>query len=358
MGKFHVDEMGNTSRHSSHVRTRCWAYIGGIGILLICWLAVMAGKAVGRASLAHRAAQSLAEQSEGSHLVLRNRRGIEVHLLRTGASIQRLLLPDRDGKFADVVLGFDEEVAYSDGRSPYFGAIVGRVANRIANSSFELDSATYRLATNERGMPGSLHGGRRGFDKVRWNAARVAPCASERRQGAKCRRGDAISMRYQSAAGEEGYPGTLDVEVTYTLTDADELIQAIRATTDAPTIINLAQVLRSFRAPCHEHAHRMLMASTRVLSAPLSVPPSALRVCLGLCVCTALVFQPGRPRLRRGPRARADHASLDAHAAHRRAPHPHGSARPGAWHGLRLHEHGGARRTHLKRRRAGLDRRI
>jgi aldose 1-epimerase len=244
--------MGNSGRHATHVRTRCWAYIGGIGILLICWLAVIAGKAVGRASLARRAAQSLAEQTEGSrNLVLRNRRGIEVHLLRTGASIQKLLLPDRNGKFADVVLGFDEEVAYSDGRSPYFGAIVGRVANRIANASFELDSATYRLATNERGMPGSLHGGRRGFDKVRWNAARVAPCASERRQGAKCRRGDEISMRYQSAAGEEGYPGTLDVEVTYTLTDADELIQTIRATTDAPTIINLAQVLR---------AHSVLLA--------------------------------------------------------------------------------------------------
>jgi hypothetical protein len=140
--------MGTSGRHATHVRTRCWAYIGGIGILLICWLAVIAGKAVGRASLARRAAQSLAEQTEGSrNLVLRNRRGIEVHLLRTGASIQKLLLPDRNGKFADVVLGFDEEVAYSDGRSPYFGAIVGRVANRIANASFELDSATYRLAT-------------------------------------------------------------------------------------------------------------------------------------------------------------------------------------------------------------------
>ncbi len=214
------------------VRNRCASYAVVVGIALLCWLTVLAGKAFG----------ARARRTEGQELelVLRNRRGIEVHLLRTGASIQRLLLPDREGKFADVVLGFDEEGAYSDGRSPYFGAIAGRVANRIANASFDLDGTRYRLAKNERGMPGSLHGGTRGFDKVRWDATRVEPCASVRRP-TKCRRGDAVRLSYHSTAGEEGYPGALDVEVTYTLTDDDELIQSIHATTDAPTIVNLAQ---------------------------------------------------------------------------------------------------------------------
>ena len=187
------------------------------------WLAVFSGKLVGA---------SYARKGKSDSLVLRNKAGIEVHLLQTGASIQRLLLPDRDGKLADVVLGFDEEARYSDGTSPYFGAIVGRVANRIANASFVLDGKTYRLATNEGGMPGTLHGGTRGFDKVRWAATRLNPYALKHR-----RRGDAISMRYVSQAGEEGYPGTLDVEVTYTLNDDDELVQSIRATTDAPTIL-------------------------------------------------------------------------------------------------------------------------
>ena len=101
-------------------------------------------------------------------ILLRNAAGSEAHILKIGAIIQKLLVPDRDGNFDDVVLGFDDEARYLRD-SPYFGAVVGRVANRIANATFELDGATYRLATNEGGMPGTLHGGARGFDKVAWN---------------------------------------------------------------------------------------------------------------------------------------------------------------------------------------------
>ena len=137
------------------------------------------------------------------------------HFLRTGASIQRLLVPDRHGTFDDVVLGFEDEASYAAASTPYFGAVAGRVANRIANATFTLDGKTYRLETNEPGFPGSLHGGRRGFDKVQWEAEKLDPNALKHR-----RRGEAVRFRYRSVAGEEGYPGTLTAEVTYTLLEA------------------------------------------------------------------------------------------------------------------------------------------
>ena len=179
-------------------------------------------------------------------IVLRNRQGVEIHVLPTGAALHRLLLPDRDGHVADVALGMDEERAYSDGSSPYFGALVGRFANRIANASFRLDGRTHQLRTNEAGFPGALHGGVVGFDKVRWQATRLSPHALQHR-----RRGEAVRLRHVSVDGEEGFPGQLEVEVVYTLTegatDADgnthlgELIQFVTAVTDAPTVVNLAQ---------------------------------------------------------------------------------------------------------------------
>lgn len=218
-------------RRQLRYRSGEWARCLLVSTLLAVagWAAISVGKMVG--SWAKPMGSGASE-----NLVLRNRNGIEVHLLRTGASIQRLLLPDRHGHKADVVLGFDHEARYSDGTSPYFGAIVGRVANRIANASFILDGQMHRLATNEKGFPGSLHGGARGFDKVAWAAEHVDPHTLKHR-----RRGDAVKMTYRSVAGEEGYPGTLEAEVTYTLTDDDELIQSVRATTDAPTLVNLAQ---------------------------------------------------------------------------------------------------------------------
>lgn len=192
-------------------------------------------------------------QNDGDAIVLHGAHGVEVHILRTGASIQKLLIPDRNGKIADVALGFDSEIAYSDGRSPYFGAIAGRVANRIANATFTLDGETYKLSTNEKGFPGTLHGGSKGFDKVKWKSERLNPLALKHR-----RRGEAVSLKYTSIDGEEGYPGTLEVEVVYTLVssarltdDADrdlaaggyaELVQSITASvTGKPTVVNLAQ---------------------------------------------------------------------------------------------------------------------
>ncbi|KAL4447516.1 hypothetical protein ABPG75_004735 [Micractinium tetrahymenae] len=161
-------------------------------------------------------------------IVVKNGKGVEVHLIRRGAIITRLLVPDKSGSVADVVLGFDEEQPYKDGTSPYMGALVGRVANRIANASFTLDGETYRLAANNG--PNCLHGGKVGFDKVEWAAQRQ-----------DSDRGQAVRFTYTSQDGEEGFPGTLHVAVTYTLTEENELVAEMSATTDKATPLNLAQ---------------------------------------------------------------------------------------------------------------------
>jgi aldose 1-epimerase len=144
-----------------------------------------------------------------------------------GATIVSLTAPDRDGHFADIVLGYDDLAGYLTS-SPYFGAIVGRYANRIANGRFSVDGASYQLATNNG--PNHLHGGLRGFDKVIWDAL---PQRTDSGVG--------VALSYRSPDGEEGYPGTLDARVTYTLTDDDRLIVDYVATTDRPTIVNLSQ---------------------------------------------------------------------------------------------------------------------
>lgn len=158
---------------------------------------------------------------------LRNPSGMEVRVMDYGGIIVSLSVPDRMGRFGDVVLGFDSLPPYET-LSPYFGALIGRYANRIAHGRFTLDGQTYTLATNDG--PNHLHGGVRGFDKRVWDA--------EPFEGAD-RRG--LVLRYTSPAGEEGYPGTLHVTVTYTLTDDDRLSFDYEATTDQATPVNLTQ---------------------------------------------------------------------------------------------------------------------
>lgn len=156
---------------------------------------------------------------------LRNANGVEVKITNYGGIVVSLSVPDRNGSNADVVLGHDAIAGYEK-RSPYFGAIVGRYGNRIANGRFTLDGTTYHLARNDG--ENHLHGGRRGFDKVVWQA-------SEREDAD----GMAVELRYRSKDGEEGYPGNVDVTVTYTLTEENELRIDYAATTDEPTVINL-----------------------------------------------------------------------------------------------------------------------
>jgi aldose 1-epimerase len=157
---------------------------------------------------------------------LTNIHGIEARIMTYGATIVSLKTPDRAGQFKNIVLGFDSIDAYLAG-VPYFGATVGRYANRIANGRFTLDGKTYQLAQND-GV-NSLHGGQQGFDKRVWSATTS--------QGAHA---GVLQLSYVSAAGEEGYPGALTVHVTYRLGDDDTLAIEYQATTTAPTLVNLA----------------------------------------------------------------------------------------------------------------------
>jgi aldose 1-epimerase len=158
---------------------------------------------------------------------LKNAHGMEVRATDYGGIILSLRVADRDGRFDDVVLGYDSLKDYVRA-SPYFGAIIGRYGNRIAGGRFSLDGQTYTLARNNG--PNHLHGGLRGFDKVVWA---VEPFES--------RDGVGLVFRYASPDGEEGYPGILRAQVTYTLTDRNELIFDYHATTDRATPVNLTQ---------------------------------------------------------------------------------------------------------------------
>jgi aldose 1-epimerase len=150
--------------------------------------------------------------------------GVEMNVLTYGCIIASLAVPDAGGHAANVVLGFDRLEPYVDA-SPYFGAVVGRYANRIANARFAIDGREYRVSPNE--PPNHLHGGLKGFDKRVWDAEASG-------------NGAAVVFRRRSDDGEEGYPGALDAQVTYALADRELRID-YQAVVDAPTHVNLTQ---------------------------------------------------------------------------------------------------------------------
>ncbi|MGH7734356.1 MAG: aldose epimerase family protein, partial [Gemmatimonadales bacterium] len=158
---------------------------------------------------------------------LDNGRGMTVRAMTLGATILSITVPDAHGRRADVALGFDSLPPYLT-ESPYFGAVVGRYANRIARGRFSLDGKEYQLAINN--PPNALHGGVRGFDKVLWDATPF-------------RHGDSVGVtfEYVSPDGDQGYPGALTVHVAYTLTPDDRLTVDYVATTDKATVLNLSQ---------------------------------------------------------------------------------------------------------------------
>ena len=176
-------------------------------------------------SLSSRPFGALPDGRAATLFTLTNARGHVVTLTDYGATIVGVTVPDRSGKLADVALGFDDLVGFLSKSNPYFGCIVGRFGNRIAKGRFTLEGHEYQLAINNG--PNHLHGGLRGFDKLLWKAAVVGE--------------NPPSVRFSllSADGDEGYPGNLSVEVTYTWTDESELRLDYRATTDRATIVNL-----------------------------------------------------------------------------------------------------------------------
>jgi len=158
---------------------------------------------------------------------LRNANGMEARILTYGGIIQSLKVPDKDGHFGDVVLGYDDLDSYRT-NSPYFGALIGRYGNRIAKGTFTLDGVAYHLPINND--PNSLHGGTNGFDKVVWNVNKAAVTS----------RGPELELSFLSPDGDNGYPGNLKVTATYILQAHENALRLVfHATTDKDTIINL-----------------------------------------------------------------------------------------------------------------------
>ena len=156
---------------------------------------------------------------------LTNRNGMEAKITNYGGIVTTLTAPDRNNKYADVVLGFNDLDSYLKGH-PYFGALVGRYGNRIAKGRFTLNGVEYKLAVNNG--ENHLHGGIKGFDKVVWTARSM-----------RTKLGPALSLTYVSKDMEEGYPGNLTVKVVYTLTNNNELRIDYSASTDKDTVTNL-----------------------------------------------------------------------------------------------------------------------
>ena len=157
--------------------------------------------------------------------VLRNSHGMQATVITYGATLQSLAVPDKNGKLEDVVLGFDNVQGYQSGKA-YFGATIGRFGNRLANGAFEIDGKRFQVPQNDGSN--SLHGGPQGFDKHVWKA-----------KPAKGKDSVGVTLTYLSADGEMGFPGNLTTEVTYSLSENNELRIEYKASTDKPTVLNL-----------------------------------------------------------------------------------------------------------------------
>ena len=179
-------------------------------------------------SITKSAFGNMADGQEVNQYTLKNEQGMEVSVINYGGRITHLKAPDKNGKYEDVVIGFDSLSQYLE-NNPYFGALIGRYGNRIANGKFSLDGKEYQLPTNNG--PNSLHGGDQGFDKVFWQIEKM----HENDDNA------ALKLTYTSADMEMGYPGTLQVTVIYTLISDNSLMVKYEATTDKKTVINLTQ---------------------------------------------------------------------------------------------------------------------
>ena len=166
----------------------------------------------------------LNDSTEATLYTLANEAGMTVTISDFGGTIVSWTAPDKDGKYEDITLGCDSLSGYTKG-VPYFGALIGRYGNRIAQGKFTLDGKAYTLAINN--TPNALHGGLKGFDKVMWKATPI--------DGAE----PALKLTYTAKDGEEGYPGNLSVEVLYTLTKDNSLKIDYKATTDKATVVNL-----------------------------------------------------------------------------------------------------------------------
>ncbi|WP_426117009.1 aldose epimerase family protein [Pseudomonas sp. DSP3-2-2] len=188
-------------------------------------IATLTANAAGLSS-EHSAFGATSDGTAVEKYTLRNSKGIQATVITYGATLQSLLVPDKNGKVDDVVLGFDDVQGYQNNGTVYFGATIGRFGNRLAGGQFSLDGKTYQVPQNDK--TNALHGGPQGFDKRVWKAE---PSNGNGWVGVK--------LTYLSADGEMGFPGALNTEVTYSLNEKNELRIQYRATTDKPTVLNL-----------------------------------------------------------------------------------------------------------------------
>lgn len=191
--------------------------------------ALLAGTAASPALAAEARRSDFGTLPDGRHVpavTLTNAKGVSATVIALGAALQSLKMPDRNGKVADVQVGYDTLEGYAT-KPEFFGATVGRVANRVAKGRFTLDGRQYSTPVNNG--PNSLHGGTKGFDKVLWQVVdtKNGPAAS-------------VTLRYVSPDGDMGYPGTLTTTATYSLDEQNQLTIAYVATTDKPTYVNIS----------------------------------------------------------------------------------------------------------------------
>lgn len=193
---------------------------------------------------------------------LKNTSGMEVKVTNYGAIITSIIVPDRNGKMGDIVLGFDSLSGYT-ASNPYFGALVGRYANRIAKGKFVLDGREYTLAVNDG--PNHLHGGIKGFNKVVWEGKEFSDTA---RAG--------ITLTYLSKDNEEGYPGNLQVTVTYSLDNHNQLTTVIEAVTDKATPVNLCNhtYFNLSEADTNILGHEVILKATRYTEVDANLIPT------------------------------------------------------------------------------------
>jgi aldose 1-epimerase len=195
----------------------------GIASAALCTTSFIAG--ADAATATRGAFGALSDGTKVEAVTLANGAGMSAKIMTLGATLQSLIVPDKAGHKDDVVLGYDTAQEYLT-RPNFFGASVGRYANRIAKGKFALDGKTYALATNDG--PNSLHGGTKGFDKRIWKIDSVS-------NGPEAK----VVLSYVSADGEEGFPGEMKVTATYSLNEQNELKLEYRATTSKPTVLNL-----------------------------------------------------------------------------------------------------------------------
>jgi aldose 1-epimerase len=196
-------------------------------VAMVCLLGCASASGAGEGTITSAPFGTTPDGTKVDIFTLKNASGMEARICNYGGLVVSLKTPDRNGHFDDVVLGYDDLDNYIK-RNPFFGALVGRFANRIAKAKFTLDGKTYTLAANHKGI-NSLHGGLKGFDKQIWKAQTSVHNGEP-----------SLELTYFSKDGEEGYPGNLNVKATYTVTKDNALRLDYTATTDEDTVVNFS----------------------------------------------------------------------------------------------------------------------